>query len=158
MNIDKDSDAAAELREADLLLSKADALLKRHRFSPAPPDPIEDDFSDIPILTDVVEDFELEPLPEPLPEPPPPKPIAAPDPVLTIESDAMIEQLVGLDTEIARAIEDWFENELPQLVSREFDRFSAHLHEQAIAQVRATLLPILSERVATRLTKSTPKV
>lgn len=141
-------DAEAELREADLLLNKADALLRRHRLTPAQPSP-DVDYADIPILTDVVEDFDL--------EPPPPEPLATLDPATPVESDEMIEHLVSLDTEITRELEAWFASEMPQLVSREFDRFSERLREEVMAHVRATLLPTLSERIAERLSKGTRK-
>lgn len=143
-----DAGGDAELREADLLLNKADALLRRHRLTPIRPDP-EEDYADIPILTDVVEDFDLEP---PLLEPPPTL-----DPATPVESDEMIEHLVSLDTEISRELETWFASEMPQLVSREFERFSERLREEVLAHVRATLLPALSERIAERLSRGTHK-
>ena len=141
-------DSDAELREADMLLHKADALLRRHRLPPAPPVPGVD-YADIPILTDVVEDFDLEPTPL--------EPVSTLDPTLPVESDEMIEHLVSLDTEITRELEAWFASEMPQLVSREFDRFSERLREEVMAHVRATLLPTLSERIAERLSKGRRK-
>lgn len=143
---DDDTGADAELREADLLLGKADALLRRHRLAPVQPAPGVD-YTDIPILTDVVEDFDL----------PPPASTATPDPVNPFESDAMIEHLASLDGEITRELERWFASEMPQLVSRELDRFSERLREEVTAHVRATLLPALSERIAERLSEGSRK-
>ncbi|MBL8443343.1 MAG: hypothetical protein JNK52_04785, partial [Zoogloeaceae bacterium] len=73
-----------------------------------------------------------------------------------VESDETIELLVSLDTEITRELEAWFASEMPQLVSREFDRFSERLREEVMAHVRATLLPTLSERIAERLSRNRP--
>lgn len=148
MSIHDEPDADAELREADVLLHKADALLRRHRLTPVRADP-EDDAADIPILTDVVEDFDL--------APPPPEPAPTLDPGTPVESDETIELLVSLDTEITRELEAWFASEMPQLVSREFDRFSERLREEVMAHVRATLLPTLSERIAERLSRNRPR-
>lgn len=66
---------------------------------------------------------------------------------------ALIEELVELDTEIARSVESWLEDELPQIVTRELDSLAERIRTEAIAQLRATLLPALSERIAHRIDK-----
>lgn len=140
-----------DLAEADLLLNKADALLRRHRATlPTPPAPVlSDDFGDLPILTDVVEDFDQSPAqPATSATLPPVEPPAG-----AIEA---IEQLVELETEIKREIEDWLDAELPQIVSRELDRLSERLMEEVTAHARATLLHTLSERISERLAGLAP--
>ncbi|HRP74435.1 MAG TPA: hypothetical protein PK725_01965 [Rhodocyclaceae bacterium] len=130
-------DPEAELREADLLLSKADALLRRHQV-PGQTGPT-DTSDDLPLLTDVVEDLAFDPGSEP-------EPVAGQG-----NGVALAELLVDLDTELAREIEFWFANELPQLVASELDRFSENLRREALAHMRATLIPSLSERISNRL-------
>lgn len=125
------SDSDADLAEADALLLKADALLRRHRFGASDPSPATID-DDLPILTEIVDD---------LPSPPAPV-LAHPD---------LAEQLVELDTELNREIENWFANELPELLAVELETLSRQLREKALAHLRATLLPMLSARIARRL-------
>ncbi len=129
-----------DLKAADELLGKADALLRRHHRSTEPSEPdvfvaLEDE--DLPVLTDVVDPAEL-----------PTTPLAAPP---HGEQNRLAEQLVGLDTEISREVEAWFATEFPQLLSRELDKFSDRLQEETLAHLRATLLPALSERISRRL-------
>ncbi|MBI1906592.1 MAG: hypothetical protein HYS20_10220 [Rhodocyclales bacterium] len=151
-------DPADELKEADILLEKADALLRRHKIrdnksadAPAPDD-------DLPVLTDVVDDLMIEPLlrfdasAEPVARTPPTDSRVAPAaPPATGVSVELTELLVNLDTELAREVENWFADELPQLVTRELDRFAQRLREEATAHMRATLIPALSERIAVLL-------
>ncbi|HRP96724.1 MAG TPA: hypothetical protein PL143_10770 [Rhodocyclaceae bacterium] len=132
------TDPGHELEEADILLRKADALLNRHRSGEAAHADAAGGADDIPILTDVVPDFAKRSLPAE-------RRAASPQGI------ELAELLVGLDTELAREIETWFANELPQLVTRELDRLAAKLREEAIAHMRATLMPTLSERIAKRL-------
>lgn len=66
---------------------------------------------------------------------------------------ALIEELVELDTEIARAVDSWLEGELPQIVTRELDSLAERIRTETLAQMRATLLPTLSERIAQRIDK-----
>lgn len=155
-------DPADELKEADILLEKADALLRRHKAkedkNPTAPSP--DD--DLPVLTDIVDDLMIEPLlrfdtpPDPAPQPPRPetRPAAAAPPLPAGMSIELTERLVNLDTELAREVENWFADELPQLVTRELDRFAQRLREEAIAHMRATLVPALSERISVLLERA----
>ena len=150
-------DPADELKEADILLEKADALLRRHKIredksAAAPPS---DD--DLPVLTDIVDDLMIEPLlrfdtsAEPAPLPKRAGTHAAPQAPAPEASVELAELLVNLDTELAREVENWFADELPQLVTRELDRFAQRLREEATAHMRATLIPALSERIAVLL-------
>ena len=66
---------------------------------------------------------------------------------------ALIEELVELDTEIARAVDAWLDGELPQIVTRELDSLAERIRTETLAQMRATLLPTLSERIAQRIDK-----
>ncbi len=125
------SDSDADLAEADALLLKADALLRRHRFGASDSSPATID-DDLPILTEIVDDLS------------PPPTSATPHPDLA-------EQLVELDTELSREIETWFANELPELLAAELEALSRQFHERALAHLRATLLPMLSARIAHRL-------
>lgn len=143
-------DPAAELELADSLIGKANALLRRHRAAePAVP---ESDDGDLPILTDVVTDFDdgIPPLDDPAPSQPAP---SAHD--TTADRDrnraVLVEHLVQIDTLIAREVEAWLANELPQLLSRELDSLSERLRVETLAHLRATLLPTLSDHIASRL-------
>jgi hypothetical protein len=151
-------DPTDELKEADILLEKADALLRRHKLRedkhanvPSPDD-------DLPVLTDVVDDLMIEPLlrfdtpADPFARTRPANSGVAPEaPPATGVSVELTELLVNLDTELAREVENWFADELPQLVTRELDRFALRLREEASAHMRATLIPALSERIAVLL-------
>lgn len=144
-------DPTKELLEADLLLDKADALLHRHK--PTTP-PSANTFAELPILTDVVPEFELqEPALNPTESSPAPH-ATAPEvkPIdNTPESIELVEYLISLDTEIARSVEAWMAAEVPQVVARELDQLTARINEQVIAHARATLLPSLSEQIANRI-------
>ncbi|AYH43351.1 hypothetical protein [Azoarcus sp. DN11] len=137
-----------DLKAADLLLGKADALLKRHR-GPEPnlPEPVEEvslEEEDLPVLTEVVA---AENLPTAL-KAPQPSPSKRP-------ASALAEQLISLDTEVSRAVEAWFHAELPEIVARELDKLGARIREQALAHLRATLLPALSAHISHHLEKNT---
>ncbi|BAL23959.1 hypothetical protein [Azoarcus sp. KH32C] len=169
-----------ELKAADMLLDKADALLRRHRgMEPQHTSQPEADVfisleeDDLPLLTEVVDPSELPapasaqtsiqasasaPVPTPTPTPtsapaPAPEPRPATPHVQPVSQ--LAEQLISLDTEIARAVESWFAAELPQLLSRELDKLSARLQEEALRHLRATLLPTLSEHISRSLEKNT---
>ena len=153
-----------DLTEADALLKKADALLRRHRFGPddAASPSIDDD---LPILTEIID--------TPRPSAPAPAPASRAGSAQTDKVDTpthhtpvdIVDQLIELDADLNREIEAWFARELPALLSRELDTFSRHLREQAVAHLRASLLPTLSARIASRLdtaadlstAQSTPK-
>lgn len=149
------NDADEELRVADEVLGKADALLRRHAPPPGPepilPDALEFislEDEDLPVLTEVVDPAELSQAPPPPPPQTPPLPKTRP-------VSELAEQLISLDTEIARAVESWFATELPQLLERELDKLAHRLQEEAAAHLRATLLPTLSEHISRSLEKYT---
>lgn len=118
-----------------------------------------DEGDDLPLLTDVVEEriepyigeaspIILEPVDgetalvaEALPPPSSP----------SMQHELLAERLVALDTAISRHIEEWVNNELPQLVSRELDELAERLREAAAAHLRATLIPALSAEIADTL-------
>lgn len=161
-------DTDAELERADDLLDKADALLRRHRGNDAESAPetspgnntdvvmaLEDE-DDLPILTDIVEDYE--PAVHAAPDTTPPlAPAAAPGvpaapPSRPAFDRALVaERLVEIDTEISREVEAWLANEVPQILSRELDALVEKVRSETLAHLRATLLPTLSERIARRL-------
>lgn len=124
-NFDEDSD----LREADALLRKADALLSRGRTGGAMR--IEDD--DLPLVTEII------PLTGRTPEPG-----AEPDTEIT-------EQLIDLDTAIKREIEAWLTREMPEIVERELELLHSRIRAEVLANMRVTLLPRLSDEIASRL-------
>lgn len=149
-----------ELARADELLGQADALLRRHRGGE--PGAVVAaaagfDDPDLPILTDVVDEAELPALGLPASTPSAPTPAtaaaAAAAASLISARAALADELVELDTEITRQVEAWLEAELPQIVARELDQFTERLHAEALARLRATLLPALSERIASRIDK-----
>lgn len=127
-----------ELQAADALLDQADALLRRHRGGsrPALAPPDSDDSNELPLLTEVV-----------VVDAPPPSPA----PATSAATILLAEHLVALDAAIAREVESWLAVELPQLISLELDRLSDRLRNQALAHMRATLLPTLSERISENL-------
>lgn len=167
-------DTEAELERADDLLDKADALLRRHRGADPEPAPdtlpgndtdivmsLEDE-DDLPILTDIVEDFDLAvPVLSEVVAPSAPdaaaaahpaaaSPAPAPEPA-DIDRARIAEQLIEIDTEVSREVEAWLANELPQILSRELDALVEKVRSETLAHLRATLLPTLSERIARRL-------
>ena len=129
-----------ELKTADTLLGQADALLHRHRGAASLMTASGDDLAadDLPLLTEVVDDSPAADIP---PEPSPPD-----QPQVDIA-----ECLVALDALIAREVEIWLANELPQLLSAELDRLTERLCNQALAQMRVTLLPALSRHISATL-------
>ncbi len=172
-----------ELERADDLLDQADALLRRHHARREPPGSVRDDWTpnagldddDLPILTEVVDDFEFPsepPLARQRPADafglytsgasapsrgqdaytqPAPAAFAAPgqraaDPTET-QSSRLAERLVELDTEIAREIGNWVAAEMPQILARELDQLAGRVQAELQAHLRATLLPELSARV-----------
>ncbi|MCK0512508.1 hypothetical protein [Aromatoleum buckelii] len=146
LRIDQDDD----LKAADELLDKADALLRRHKGAelPEPDEFVVLDDDELPVLTDIVDPSELERL-----ELAEPRPAAAvvPDEPVPIAASELAEQLVSLDATISREVETWFATELPQLLSRELDKLADRLRVETLAHLRATLLPALSERISRSL-------
>ncbi|MCK0505572.1 hypothetical protein [Aromatoleum anaerobium] len=144
--IDPDDD----LKAADELLDKANALLRRHQGAdlPKPDEFVALDDDELPVLTDIVDPSELEGLE--LAEPGPAAAATAAESVPLAASE-LAEQLVSLDTAISREVESWFATELPQLLSRELDKLADRLQVEARAHLRATLLPALSERISRSL-------
>jgi hypothetical protein len=53
-----------------------------------------------------------------------------------------------LDTLIIGEVEAWLREELPALVVREISRLNERLRTEAIAHLRATLLPRISEQIS----------
>ncbi len=146
------TETEAEMQLADALLGKADALLRRHRSSGAAA-ARQSEKDDLPLLTDVVSEQELaaEKLkPPPGSDAPTPQPTPPPGP----EPALLAETLIQLDTDIAREVEVWLATELPQILTRELGGLAERIRVETLAQLRATLLPALSERIASELDKA----
>ncbi|MCL2162644.1 MAG: hypothetical protein FWH56_12380, partial [Betaproteobacteria bacterium] len=102
--------------------------------------------------------FSIEPLEpsEPPPQPQtatpapaaPPPPAEAPAPAPVEQVRAITEELKLLDTLIVGEVEAWLREELPALVVREISRLNERLRAEAIAHLRATLLPRISEHIS----------
>lgn len=152
-----------DLREADLLLNKANALLQRHKPTSSTPS---SGLADLPILTDVVSEFDAgEPAlqfarttkasaTEQARIDAPPRDTPPAEPPITsaaLSSISGVEALISLDTEISRSIENWLATEVPQVIAREMTLFTQRLNEQIVAHARATLLPTLSEHISERI-------
>jgi hypothetical protein len=140
-------DLPEELEAADALLDQAEALLQRHRGSASLMTALGDDLAadDLPLLTDVVDEVAAE------------VPVASLPPQSSAAREVdLAEHLVVLDGLIAREVEAWLANELPQILSAELDRLAERLRGQALAQMRATLLPALSQHISTTLNGNDP--
>lgn len=153
------NDTEAEIERANDLLDKADALLRRHRGSEFEAGfdnaevsvPLEDE-DDLPILTDIVDDFDIgAPVLTEVADAAPAAVAAPVEAPPAIDPARIAERLVEIDTEISREVEAWLANELPQILSREFDALVDKVRSETLAHLRATLLPTLSERIARRL-------
>jgi len=131
---DDDFDEDSALREADALLRKADALLARGRGDNAPPASKVDD-DDLPLVTEIIPGGALPPRLEPEHEP----------------DVRVAEQLIDLDTAIKREIEAWLSREMPEIVERELDLLHRRIRAEVVANMRVTLLPRLSDEIASRL-------
>ena len=68
----------------------------------------------------------------------------------------LAERLVELDTAIAREIDEWAARELPQIIARELDRLGERIQGEALAHLRATLLPGISARVSSLFEDRSP--
>ena len=64
------------------------------------------------------------------------------------QEQQLAERLVELDTAIAREIDEWAARELPQIIARELERLGERIQDEALAHLRATLLPGISARVS----------
>ncbi|MCB1895329.1 MAG: hypothetical protein H6945_05060 [Zoogloeaceae bacterium] len=136
MSGDPEPALPGDLEHADKLLEKAEALMRRHKGSADA-----DAFDDLPVLTDIVE------VEDPAGDEGDDKPV---------DEMQMVERLIALDARLARAIEGWMETELPQIVAREFATMGERIHEQALAHLRATLLPRLSQDISALLDPESP--
>lgn len=134
-----------ELKTADLLLGKADALIRRHRGSEDPA------FDDLPVLTDVVDPASVASISGPAA--PASAVPTAPDPASDgVAARAarpaiqalLAERMVELDASINRSVEEWLADEMPQIISREFDAMIERARIEALAHMRATLMPEIS--------------
>ena len=85
---------------------------------------------DLPILTDIVEDF-------PPPAPPPRTTGAAADP--------------GFELEIGRIVDAWLAAALPPLIERELERCAERLQAELCERLRAELLPAVSATIRRHL-------
>ena len=150
-------DPDAELRSVDAILDKADALLRRHQSPLHERGNDSNAADDLPVLLDVVDDSVLHPkvsgqATAPLPAEPLAEDIEPTSHTGLASDDVdLIEDLVSLDTSINRAIENWLTREMPPLVVHELERFNAQLRDRLLEHARATLLPTLSKRIATRI-------
>lgn len=139
-NPDQNDDPTRELEEADWLLEKADALLRRHTGEPS-----EGDDEGLPLLTEIIDEFA------------PPSADGSARASLEADSTALLaERLVGLDALLTREIENWFATELPALVEQELASCTRRIQEEALARMRSTLVPRLSEELASRLGEAQP--
>ncbi len=136
-----------ELERADELLDQADALLRRHRGTDPgatrPRAALDDE--DLPILTDVVDDFELIHEPAPAAAGAPPGVTEAASAATPAPShDATVE----LDRAVAQELEAWITREMPRILARELDQLGERLQAEMLAHIRATLLPDVVDRAA----------
>lgn len=65
------------------------------------------------------------------------------------------EHLIEFDAHLAQTLEAWISRELPQIVSRELDGLHERIRAQTLAQLHATLVPELSEKLSETLEAST---
>jgi len=155
----------AELEHADELLEKAEALIRRHQGGAGETDA----FDDLPVLTEVVaveqedarheaevfalEDIEHE---DAAATAPAQAPTGSASTAGSIDESLLVERLIGLDAKLTRAIEDWMGDELPQILAREFEALSERIREEALAHLRATLIPALSQDISAMLDPEAP--
>lgn len=192
-----------DLERADELLDQADAFLRRHRsgFADAPrtgaatesaaavdaadPSPFDDE--DLPILTDVVDEFDSPSPAASADEPPPPSPAAVtrPPPAAGTEAaparpatvidrlaDARNRQLApqnrpladeahaadgSIDSAVARAVENWLADELPLILTRELAQLSFRVNKEVSTGLRAAIRQALASRPAAPAPGATPE-
>jgi hypothetical protein len=96
--------------------------------------------------------------PEPTPPPGPSSqaPGLAPPAAQAVAEQRLAERLITLDTAIAREVEEWAARELPQIIARELDRLGERIQDEALAHLRATLLPEISARVSSLFEDASP--
>ncbi|KAA3651030.1 MAG: hypothetical protein DWQ11_14980 [Proteobacteria bacterium] len=125
-----------ETEAADRLLDKADALLKRHR-APGPD-------TEIPVLTEAVEDDDIPVLTGAIKETPAP-------------AAGFVEQLIDLDATLNRRIDEWLHQELPQVLAEELEQARSRILHQIHARARATLLADISQEISQLLDANDPR-
>lgn len=130
-----------ETEAADRLLDKADALLQRHR-APGPD-------TEVPLLTDQVEDDDIPVLTGAVAEP------AATAPAAPAAS--FVEQLIELDAILNRRIDEWLSHELPQVLAEEIEQARVRILQQVHARARATLLADISQEISQLLDANDPR-
>ena len=59
-------------------------------------------------------------------------------------------------TRRSREIDEWAARELPQIIARELDRLGERIQGEALAHLRATLLPGISARVSSLFEDRSP--
>ena len=96
--------------------------------------------------------------PEPTPQPGPASqtPDLATPAAQAVAEQRLAERLIALDTAIAREVEEWAARELPQIIARELDRLGERIQDEALAHLRATLLPEISARVSSLFEDAAP--
>jgi hypothetical protein len=92
----------------------------------------------------------------PLPGPASQTPGLAPPAAQAVAEQRLAERLIALDTAIARELEEWAARELPQIIDRELDRLGERIQDEALAHLRATLLPEISARVSSLFEDASP--
>jgi len=68
-----------------------------------------------------------------------------------MQVQVITEELKMLDTLIVGEVEAWLREELPALVVREISRLNERLRSEAIAHLRTTLLPRISEHISEQI-------
>lgn len=135
------------MADSEDILQKADTLMRRHRVfvaggEPLPPAEGSGPIEDIPVLTEVVE---------------------APATSLTIPVGIDSKVIEGFVNErlaalfparremLARELENWLDEQLPQIVMRLFDGITDQLLAQVSRQARSALLPRLQSALEAEL-------
>lgn len=190
--------ADRDLERADELLDQADAFLRRHRAgfadaASANPDAAEPaateldpfDDEDLPILTDVVDDYDLAPAataavdsttpPASIPEiePAPASAVADGTDATAARARTVIDRLAdarsrqfaaharsladearsfaatlidgSTDSAVARAVEAWLIDELPQILARELAQLSFRVNNEVSTGLRAAIRQALAD-------------
>lgn len=127
------------------VLQQANQLMQRHRSfvaggarSPVPLPASEID--DLPVLTEVVDNPAVAPLPE-LEPVAITQPEIAPERIEALARELLFERLPVQRQALADELAMWLDRELPQVVMRVLDGVTDHLIAQVTAEARAALLP-----------------